>query len=440
MSAIRDERSKENPYNRDFWLAYFANTALIICVSSLFRYADFIAYLGGGPYQLGLITGCGMTGGLLGRFLQGNWIDRLGPRTVWLGSLLTLGLFLILNLTVQRLDSVWIYLLRIGMMISLAGAFGASLTSVSLKSPPGRTAEMVGVLGSSGFIGMAIGPVIGDWIFRTSVVSFVQIQAMFLLAASMVGVSMVLAYLATRRDLRAPHHEHPAMWRLVREYHPGWLLIIGIAMGAGVLLPQVFVRSFADSLQINQIRYFFLAYAISAFSIRVATRRFTDRFGVKRTVILGMACLVASMLAYLPVSAAWMLPLPAIFGGAAHAFLFPAVVAGGATAFPRRNRGTGTNLMLASLDFGSLVGFPIEGAIVAQAELQGWPGYPTMFVTLAVTFALATLLYAALGKKEIGEEHSELANAGDASKPETPTSQSTPIERDQADREATSCR
>lgn len=439
MSATSDNFSHENPYNREFWLGYFANLALIVGMSSLFRYADFIAYLGGGPYQLGLVTGCGMTGGLLGRLLQGRLIDRLGPRTVWLCSLLTLTMFLLLHLTVRQLDSPWIYLLRIGMMISVAGAFGASLTSVSLKAPQGRTAEMIGVLGSSGFIGLAIGPVIGDWIFRGGQVTFLQIQAMFYLAAGMMVVSMALAYLSTRRDLRVPQHEHPSVWTLVRNFHPGWLLLMGMVVGAGVLMPQVFLRSFADSLNINQIRYFFLAYAFTAFSVRIATRQFTDLYGVKNTVILGMTCLVASMMAYLPVSAAWMLPLPAVFGGAAHAFLFPAVVAGGSTAFPRRYRGTGTNLMLASLDIGSLIGFPIEGGIVSWADGQGWPGYPTMFAVLAATFAVTTILYGLFGRKEIGEEYAE-ADADAAPQPNPPVTPSLERETDQVEREATSCR
>ncbi|MCC9604264.1 MFS transporter [Blastopirellula sp. JC732] len=438
MSATSDNFSPENPYNRDFWLGYFANLALIVGMSSLFRYADFIAYLGGGPYQLGLVTGCGMTGGLLGRFLQGRLIDRLGPRTVWLCSLFALTLFVLLHLTVQSLHSPWIFLLRIGMMISVAGAFSASLTSVSLKAPPGRTAEMVGVLGSSGFIGVAIGPVIGDWIFQGDQVTFGQIQAMFFLSGAMFAVSMLLAYLSTRGDLRTPHHEHPALWTLVRSFNPGWLLLMGMVVGGGVLMPQVFLRSFADSLEINQIRYFFLAYALTAFSVRIATRQFTDRYGVKNTVIFGMTCLVLSMIAYLPVTAYWMLPLPAVFGGAAHAFLFPAVVAGGATVFPRRYRGTGTNLMLASLDFGSLVGFPMEGAIVTWADELGWPGYPTMFTVLAVTFATTTLLYAALGRKEIGEEYGEEFDV-ESPAPIEPAPQCE-LEVDQADREATSCR
>lgn len=439
MAATSDTFSQENPYNREFWLGYFANLALIMGMSSLFRYADFIDYLGGGPYQLGLVTGCGMTGGLLGRFLQGRLIDRLGPRTVWLCSLLALTLFVLLHLTVQRLDTPWIYLLRIGMMISVAGAFSASLTSISLKAPQGRTAELIGVLGSSGFIGLAIGPTIGDWMFRGDEVTIRQIQAMFYMAAAMMTLSMALAYLSTRRDLRVPPHEHPAVWTLVRNYHPGWLLTIGIAVGAGVLMPQVFLRSFADSLQINQIRYFFLAYAFSAFSVRIATRQFTDRYGVKNTVLIGMACLVASMVAYLPVSAYWMLPLPAVFGGAAHAFLFPAVVAGGSTAFPRRYRGTGTNLMLASLDFGSLVGFPIEGAIVSWADEQGWPGYPTMFTVLAATFALTAILYGIFGRKEIGEEYGD--PEGEASLESDPSLPPEPeCAVDQAEREATSCR
>ncbi len=74
-------------YGPNFWLCYLANASLMIAVSLLFRYADFVAFCGGGERELGLIVGVGMIGALATRVLLGIGIDRLGPRRIWLVAL-----------------------------------------------------------------------------------------------------------------------------------------------------------------------------------------------------------------------------------------------------------------------------------------------------------------------------------------------------------------
>ncbi len=56
------------------------------------------------------------------------------------------------------------------------------------------------------------------------------------------------------------------------------------------------------------------------------------------------------------VRAEWMLPIPGLIFGIAHAVVYPSVVAIGATRFPSRFRGLGTSLMLASYDVGLVLG------------------------------------------------------------------------------------
>ena len=82
VTAEKADPSPQIAYGRDFWLAYFANTALIVCNSSLFHYFDFVSFLGGDEYNLGMITGIGMAGAVSCRFDQGKLIDRFGTRVV----------------------------------------------------------------------------------------------------------------------------------------------------------------------------------------------------------------------------------------------------------------------------------------------------------------------------------------------------------------------
>lgn len=393
MTHPADAYPRPRMYNRVFWLAYLANSLLMVCVSVLFRYADFVRFRGGNEFTLGLIVGIGMVGSLAMRGILGHAIDHYGARRVWAVSLLLVMASMLLHLTIASVASPLVYLARIVLMVGLAGAFGASLTFISLRAPAGRIGEMVGTLGSSGFIGLALGPVLGDWLFATDEITAFHIQRMFLLAAGAAGASLVCTLLATYGSRAMPAKRRPPMVWLLRRYHPGPILICAAAMGIGVMLPHTFLRPYAADLQIDRIRTFFLVYAATAFSVRIVTRHFTDRFGVRPVVQLGLGFMAVCMLSFNIVgqNQEWLLAVPAALGGIAHAFLFPAIVTGGSVSFPSRYRGLATTLVLAMFDLSNLVGQPILGATVEFAPAVGLPGYATMFVGVAGVMVVAAV-------------------------------------------------
>lgn len=390
----RSGLSAGEPYDVSFWLCYIANTALMIGISLLFRYSDFVSFLGGSEVDLGLIVGVGMVGALGMRAFQGVGIDRFGPRVVWLGSVALYALSLLGHLVVTRVDTPPIYLLRIIFMVAVSGAFGASITFVSLRAPPARMAEMIGVLGTSGFLGTALGPALGDRLFGAAPVTQAEVHGMFQVAAVMGAVALLLAALATRRSARRVSRRLPPVWGVVRRYHPGSLLLVAVAMGLGLQLPTVFLRPFAQHLGLAGVQTFFLVYAASAFLIRVLTRRWTDSVGARPVALIGLGCLAASMLSYLPVRREWELVLPAVMSGIAHAILFPAVVSGGSLAFPIRYRGLATTLMLAMFDLGVLLGQPAVGLLVHGSRRLGWAPYGVTFVVVAAVLLIVAVVYA----------------------------------------------
>ena len=125
---------------------------------------------------------------------------------------------------------------------------------------------------------------------------------------------------------------------LLRRYHPGIMLLVGAAVGAGVSLPNTFLRTFAAEREIHQIGIFFATYALVAFAVRISTRRLFERYGSRPWVLLGLTFMASSALLYLMVRETWQLVVPGLAAGIAHALLFPAVVAGGSTAFPERQQ------------------------------------------------------------------------------------------------------
>jgi MFS family permease len=313
---------------------------------------------------------------------------------VWLLSLVLFIASMLVHLTIGSVHGPAVYLARMMMMTSLAGAFGASITFVSLRVPPRRMAEMIGTLGSSGFIGIALGPTLGDFLFGTGEVGWFHVSRMFLLAGAMGVISLISAAIATRGHIRRPPSRRAPVLRLVRRYHPGLLLIVAMAVGWGVGLPGTFLRPYAQGLGIHGLKTFFLVYAAAAFLVRLSTRRWPDRFGVRPMLLAGFGSLSLSMLLYMVVQSDWWLVLPAMAAGTGHAFLFPSVTAGGCASFPARYRGLATTLMLAMFDMGNLLGQPVVGGLIEFSGRLGMPAYATMFVTMSVGFLVFSGIYA----------------------------------------------
>jgi MFS family permease len=118
-------------------------------------------------------------------------------------------------------------------------------------------------------------------------------------------------------------------------------------------------------------------------------------------LLCGLFSLAAGILTFLLVQREWQFAFPAVLIGIAHAFVFPAAVAGGSGAFPLRYRGLGTTLMLAMFDLGNLVGMPAAGEMLRWYRRFGWPDYPAMFITSAIAIFAVGAAYAWFSRKSL---------------------------------------
>jgi MFS family permease len=180
---------------------------------------------------------------------------------------------------------------------------------------------------------------------------------------------------------------------VLREYQPGVVLLIGVASGIGLGLPQTFLRSYAVELDIKHIGLFFLVYTPAAILTRIVTRRWPERFGLEPIIFGGTVVMVIAVLLLMVVQHVWQLVIPGLAYGIGHAMLFPVVVAAGGRSFPSRYRGLATTLTLAMWDIGLLVGSPVAGVVLHFSERVGLPPYPTMFITVAGLMTVLALPY-----------------------------------------------
>lgn len=393
----------ESLYDAAFWKAFLANSLVTVGVAVLYRYADFITLLGGTELHLGWVVGIGMFGSLTMRLFVGSWIDRYGPRLVWLCALVLLACVCFGHLLVVRFPDARIQQpavaaycagLRIAMWCAIAGIYASSMIFISSRVPVIRMAELLGMLGTSGFFGVIAGVWLSDLLLSGVAHSAAAIERMFLAAGGLSLAGFASAYWATAGYVYPVPRRRPPLWGLIRRYHPGRIMVMGVAMGFGLGLPSTFVRTYAAELQIPRIGWFFTVYAVTAILTRVAARRLPELYGLRPVVLAGLGLVISSQFLFLMVRSEWALMIPSVTYGIGHAILFPAGFAEGCCTFPPRYRGLGTSLMLATYDVGLLIGAPAAGLLVHCGQALGWPGYPTMFVGVAILLALATGVYA----------------------------------------------
>ncbi len=395
-TRLGDDRGsrRHGPYGLTFWRAYLANTTVMAAIALLYRYADFVTVLGGTELHLGWIVGVGTVGSLLMRLLLGTAIDRWGARLVWISSLLVFSASCVGHLAVADCAGPAVFLLRIAFCLAIAGIMGASMTFISGRAPVARMAEMIGMLGTSGFLGMVLGTQLGDLLLGTPTIERWQVDRMFLVAGALGLCSVAFVWGATQHETRPRRRRRPPLLWLLRRYFPGTILLVGAATGIGTGLPTAFLRPYAADLDVSRIGLFFGVYAPTAILTRILTRRLPERLGLAPMILAGLSTLVVGQLLLVLVGSGWSFVVPGIVYGAGHAMLVPSTIAAGARAFPSRHRGLGTTLILSMFDVGKLVGAPAAGAIVHYSAAVGLPGYPTMFVSIATALGMVGGVYA----------------------------------------------
>lgn len=375
-------------YNRQFWLAYVANFALVTANSLMFRFAELVAYLGGSERAAGAIVGTGLFGVLIVRLVLGQGIDRYGTRAAWVVSTLLFivgcGSFLACH------DVSWgLYVARTIYSIGVAGMFTCSVVHVQNMVPLHRRTEAIGALGTSGFLGMIGGASLGDGIFAIYPLGDARFTALFGTAAGLGVLYLAVIAWLTRSHLHIPPQNAPAALRLLVHYWPGSVVLVAVTLGMGLGVTTVFLTRFATQLKVPGIRTFFTAYAIVALIFRVPGTRWAKTIGRHRTILLGLMGNAIGHFLLRFVTREWDFVLPAMACGFGHALLYPAIVSLGAGGFPRQYRGLGTTLILGFIELGTAVSPPILGWIIDRY------GFPAMFYSASV-FGLVVALYYAL--------------------------------------------
>lgn len=352
-------------------LAYFMASGLLIGVTPFFVTGP----LGSGTAGLGLALGAFSVTTLVLRPVAGRMADRSGRRRLLLAGA---GLFAVMTAAHLLVHQLWV-LIVVRLLLGVAESlyFVAGFAALADLAPPGRAGEALSWNSVALYLGIAVGPGIGQLLMEWRGFAAAWIGGAFL---ALLAALLVLRVPETRQSApgdAAPPLIHRAVIR------PGLALCAGVAVTAGFL---ALAGLRATEIGFGAWSVIPLVYGAIVVGCRIIFARVPDRLPPLR---LGAGSLAACatglvVLAGVP-SPAGMLAGAAVLG-VGVSFLTPAIFAAIFSIVPAHERGAAAGTATVFIDLG-IGGGPLVLGLIAAGG-----GIPLAFATAAALTAAAVPL------------------------------------------------
>jgi MFS family permease len=347
-------------------LAYFIADGITIPVLQKFV----VGPLGGDNVAVGIAYGAFSITALVLRPLVGSFSDRRGRRPVIVGGA---GLF-VLGMLGHLLATSLPILLFMRLVLGAAEAliFVGLLAAASDLAPEGRRGEAISYFSLSLYVGVALGPFIGELVLRED-----RFAAVWIVAAAMAAAAAVFGLRAPetlQRGMEAESSVQPISrhgWRSV--IHPGGVLpglvLLTGAIGMGGFF--AFMRLYSESLGMDGSRWAFATLAAIVIVFRSVMPWMPDRLGPRRGAAIALAFNAAGM----GIIGLWAAPIGLYLGTAVFAFgvcfAFPALSTLTAESVPPAERGSALGTFSSFLDLGFGLGPVLLGLVAEAAGFRG---------------------------------------------------------------------
>ena len=357
-------------------LAFFVSGAIFLPVIPRFT----VGPLEGDDFAVGVVLGAFALASLAMRPFAGRLADRRGRRIVLIvGALITVAA----SLGHVAAETIPILIaMRLLLGVGEALFFVAGLAAATDLAPEERRGEAISLISLSLYLGLAIGPVIGEVLLDSQ-----GFTAAWLAAAGIALLAVVLSWFAPE-TLPPESRSTPATTGSLlhrRGIEPGLLLLCGV-WGMGPFF--AFLPLLADQRGLGGAGTFFAVFALVVVGLRIVGARLPDQIGAAR--LSGSALVVSAFgmaLAWLVTTIPGVPLFPGLLVATAIfaigvAFTFPAIMAMAVIGVPADARGAvvGTAGLFVDAAFG--LSPAILGLLAASA------GYPATFLVSGVVAAI----------------------------------------------------
>jgi MFS family permease len=358
-------------------LGYFSAAGLLIGVTPFFVTGP----LGADEAALGLTAAAFGISTLLLRPFAGRAADRWGRRPLLISGALLAAL--VTGAHAATDDLVVVLGLRVVLGIAEALFFVAGVAALADLAPAGRTGEALSYNSLALYLGLAIGPLAGEWALGVGGFGLAWLVGLMLcLVAASLATRVPETLSASERDVARTRSTliHRAA------LGPGFALMTGVSAMAAFLL---LVGPHAERTGLETWSVSFLVFGSIVIGCRVLFARLPDRVPPMR--LAGLALLLVSA------GAATVALGPGISGlltgtavlATGVAFLTPAIFAAIFGRVPGGERGTAAGTATVFIDLGFAAGPVLAGTVAASA------GLPAAFVAaglVALVGVAATLV------------------------------------------------
>lgn len=361
----------------------------------------FIATLGGGGQQIGLVMASFALGLLLFRPGLSNLADSHGRKLVMvigLGAvaIAPFGYLAVMLLTQPIWPDTSALNLRTAIlaMVTIRAFHGLSIAAFVVAyhalvvdlAPPANRGELIGYMTLVNPMGMALGPALGGYLY--SLWGFgTAFAAMGVLGCIGLALALAMGGPSHPGDAASPTPPHSAQgfWRHLwtgRIRTPALiLLMVGLAFGTLSTFVPLYVAEAGVNLNVGLI---YTASAIASFIARLVVGRASDQHGRGRFITASLSIYsLAMVLFWLANSASWFL-LAGMVQGIGAGTLIPMVAVLMSDRSNAGDRGRTFGLAMVGFDIGIALAGPVLGTVADSLSYRDIFGLCALLILVAL--------------------------------------------------------
>ena len=338
----------------------------MLCVSSLLFFASFnmiipelpsfLTSLNGGEHA-GLIISLFALTAMISRPFSGKLADNVGRMPVIIfGGLVCM----VCSFLYPILSTVFgFFVLRFVHGFSTGFTPTGQSAYVSDVIPADRRGEAMGWLGTTGTLGMAMGPAIGGWVSRDF-----GINTMFYLSSAC-GLGAAAIVFGMKETLPTRRKFHLSMLKVNKAdlFEPRVILpciVMGLAFYAyGAML--TLISDFGEHVGIEKRELLFTVFTISSLLIRLIAGRASDKYGRVPVLVYCTVLVMISMMIVAVSETPTMLIVGIFLYGLGHGGVSPTLLAWATDLSEKTHRGRAIGSLYIFMELGIGVGAYMSG-------------------------------------------------------------------------------